>query len=113
MTLKNFDVHNAPLWLNFVLKEVEQQCWSELKNDSESYQKILAESSDILDEHLFISNIIDGDPITEPMDLSVEEVRALSRFYVLECDRRDLQALEMYLLGCRHALEVMELIKAL
>ena len=45
------------------------------------------------------------------MNLSLEETKALSRFLALEGDRRDMENIQSYLLGCRHALEILLLLK--
>lgn len=69
------------------------------------------ESGEILDKYRFISTIIDGDTITKPMNLTVSELEALSRFWRVETDRKDMENLQMYLLGGRHMLELLQLLK--
>lgn len=44
------------------------------------------------------------------MKLTIEEVKALSRFIALEDDRRGIEAVKYYLLGVRGAVEMMELL---
>lgn len=51
-----------------------------------------------------------GDETIEGMELTVEEVRALSRFLALEDDRRGIETVKYYLLGGRGAIEMMELL---
>ena len=58
----------------------------------------------------FLSTIADSDEIVEPMNLSLEETKALSRFWALEVDRMSMEMVQMYLLGCRSMWELMELL---
>lgn len=55
----------------------------------------MEESGEILDKYRFISTIIDGDTITKPMNLTVSELEALSRFWRLETNRKDLENLQI------------------
>lgn len=45
------------------------------------------------------------------MNLTVSELEALSRFWRLETDWKDMENLQMYLLGGRHMLELLQLLK--
>lgn len=56
------------------------------------------------------TTIADRDEIVEPMNLSLEETKALSRFWALEVDRMSMEMVQMYLLGCRGMWELMELL---
>ncbi|MGI6094925.1 MAG: hypothetical protein ACOYBL_05770 [Lachnospiraceae bacterium] len=46
----------------------------------------MEEVHELLDKHRFLSTIADSDEIVEPMNLSLEETEALSRFWALEVD---------------------------
>lgn len=61
-------------------------------------------------EYIQSSMLTAGDEITENMKLSVEEVKALSRFLALEDDRRAFEAIKYYLPGGRAEVEMMELL---
>ena len=99
------------MWLNGVAEKLEEGCREELEKESDFYNEVLKESGEILDKYRFISTIIDGDTITKPMNLTVSELEALSRFWRLETDRKDMENLQMYLLGGRHMLELLQLLK--
>ncbi len=43
------------------------------------------------------------------MKMDVTEANALSRFLALEYDMKDFLRMQMYLMGCRHTLEFLEL----
>ena len=47
------------------------------------------------------------------MELSVEKVKALSRFLELDADREDYERVQLYLMGCRHTLEALQLLEIL
>lgn len=106
----DIDIYHLPAWLEGIFEEVERTCYEKLEEESEFYRKILEETHELLDEHRFLSTIADSDEIEEPMDLNLEEVKALSRFWVLETDRMSMEKVQMYLLGCRHMWEAMELL---
>ena len=107
----DIDIYHLPAWLEGIFEEVERTCYEKLEEESEFYRKILEETHELLDEHRFLSTIADSDEIEEPMDLNLEEVKALSRFWVLETDRMSMEKVQMYLLGCRHMWEAMELLR--
>lgn len=111
MKINDIDLYNLPLWLNGVAEKLEEGCREELEKESDFYNEVLKESGEILDKYRFISTIIDGDTITKPMNLTVSELEALSRFWRLETDRKDMENLQMYLLGGRHMLELLQLLK--
>ena len=111
MKMKDFTTYDLPLWLNAAVEELERRCIAELKEENLFYKEVLEETSKLLNQHRFISTLADKDPITEPMNLSLEETKALSRFLALEGDRRDMENIQSYLLGCRHALEILVLLK--
>ena len=93
------------------MKALRGLCHETLKKESEVYRKILNETDDLLERHRVISTIVDGDKINEPLELSVEEAKALSRFCHLELDRKELEAIQIYLMGAKHMWELMELLK--
>ena len=110
MRIGEIDMYNLPVWMNAVFNQVEQQCEKELERESETYRKIIEEEHILLDQYLFLSMLTDGDKITKGMKLTIEEVKALSRFIALEDDRRGIEAVQYYLLGGRGAVEMMELL---
>ena len=110
MRISEIDLYHLPGWMNAAFEQVEKQCEEELERESETYRKIIKEEYALLDQYPFLSILTAGDETTEGMELTVEEVRALSRFLALEDDRRGIEAVKYYLLGGRGAVEMMELL---
>lgn len=110
MRIGEIDLYHLPGWMNAVFEQVEKQCEEELERESETYRKIVKEEHTLLDQYPFLSMLTAGDEITEGMELTLEEVRALSRFLALEDDRRAIEAMKYFLLGGRGAVEMMELL---
>lgn len=64
---------------------------------------------DIYHLPLWLSGIYDE--IQEPKNLTILEWQALERFMALEEDRRDFEAIQIYLFGCQHTLAMLQLLK--
>ena len=96
--------------MNAAFEQVEKQCEEELERESETYRKIIKEEHTLLDQYPFLSTLMDGNEIAESMELTVEEVGALSQFLALEDDRRGIEAVKYFLLGGRGTVEIMELL---
>lgn len=111
MRIDDIDIYNLPRWLEGIFEEVERTCYETLEEESEFYKAVLEETHELLDKYSFLSTIADNDEIREPMNLSITEVQALSRFWLLETDRMSMEMVQMYLLGCRHMWELMELLE--
>lgn len=111
MRIDDIDIYNLPLWLNGIFEEVERICYETLKEESEFYRNVLAEAHELLEKYRFTSTIADGDKIEESLSLSVEEAKALSRFWALETDHKTMEAVQLYLLGGKHIWELLELLK--
>ena len=111
MRIDEIDIYNLPRWLHGIFEDVERNCYETLETESEFYRIVLSETQDLLEKYRFLSTIADGDPIEEPMNLSIEEAKALSEFWRLETDRKDMEAIQIYLMGGRHMWELMELLK--
>jgi hypothetical protein len=111
MKIDDIDIYNLPKWLEGFFENAETVCRDTLEKESEAYRNILSETHDLLEKYRFLSTIADGDTITESMNLSMEEVKALSKFYRLEADRKTIEATQIYLIGAKHMWELMELLK--
>ncbi len=111
MRIDDIDIYHLPKWLEGIFEDVESLVHETLKKESEAYRKILNETDDLLERHRVISTIVDGDKINEPLELSAEEAEALSRFCHLESDRKDMEAIQIYLIGAKHMWELLELLK--
>ncbi|WP_461810460.1 DUF6664 family protein [Faecalimonas sp.] len=111
MRIDNIDIYHLPKWLEGIFEDIESLCHKTLKKESEAYRKILNQTDDLLEKYRVISTIVDGDKINESLELSVEEAEALSRFCHLESDRKDMETIQIYLMGAKHMWELMELLK--
>lgn len=111
MKLGDIDIYNLPLWLNGIYEELDKICAEELKKESAFYNQVLEESNKLLGRYQFISTLIGRDEITEPIQLTISEARVLSRFLALDTDRRDMETTQMYIMGGRHMLQLLQLLK--
>ncbi len=109
MRIDDIDIYKLPRWLEGIFEEVERICYETLEEESEFYKGVLEKTHELLDKYDFLSTIADNDEIREPMNLSITEVQALSRFWLLETDRMSMERVQMYLVRCRHMWELMEL----
>lgn len=109
MDIKNIDIYDLPKWFSDIIEEVDILCEEALRS-SVSYNKITEERYRILDKHKFILRLTDDGVVDEPMELTVGETKALSRFFGLEYDKARAESIQMYLLGCSH---IFKLLRAL
>ncbi len=109
MDFRNIDIYDLPKWFSNVMQEVDIQC-GEVLQSSVSYNKITDELHHILGENEFISKLVVGEGMEEPLELTAEEVKALSRVFSLEEDRARAENIQMYLLGGGH---IFKLLRAL
>lgn len=112
MEVKDINIYDMPIWMCALVDTVSATCKKKLKASPE-YRKILKESDELLDDYRFISTLIDRDEIDEPMNLTLEQARALSQFLALDADREDYERIQLYLMGCQHTMEVLQLLKLL
>lgn len=110
MNLKDLNMADLPIWVDALMEDLERRRFQELK-ENRFYKEVLEEREELLEEHRFLETLTDRDKITEPMELSVEEAQALSRFLALESDKRDMESMGTYLLGCRYAVEALRMLK--
>lgn len=112
MNINDIDIYNMPLWMGEIVDEINNHC-EVLLRESEQYKRIVDESHYLMETYNFISTLIDRDEIKELLKLSLEETKALSRFLSLDDDRRYMEVLQTYLMGCRHVISILQLIKVL
>lgn len=112
MKIEDVDIYDLPIWACAVVDEISETCKNRLKSSPE-YSRILKESDELLFKYPFISKIIDRDEINEPIELSVEKAKALSQFLALDADREDYERIQLYLMGCQHTIEILELLEIL
>ena len=110
MKIEDIDIYHLPLWACAVVDEISEGCKNRLKVSPE-YSRIEEESDKLLFKYPFISKLIDRDEIEEPMDLTLEQTKALSRFLALEADREDYERIQLYLMGCQHMIEMLQLLE--
>lgn len=109
MKIENIDICNLPIWACAIIDEINEMCRKRLMQLPE-YRKILKESSALLEQYRFISTFIDRDEIEESMDLSVIQSKALSQFLALDSDREEYERIQLYLMGCQHTIEMLQLL---
>ena len=95
-----------------VVDTVSENCKKRLKT-SPQYSRIVEESDKLLFQYPFISTLIDRDKIETPMNLTLEQTKALSRFLALDADREDYERIQLYLMGCQHTIEMLQLLELL
>ena len=110
MRKPNFEHLNLPIWMDAFLDELDLEIQAILTENSPNYLEIKEEIHQLLEKYPFISPIIDRDTVTEPLELSVSEVEALSSLFALENDRDYIERIELYLAGFRHATQFFSLI---
>ena len=110
MKMEDITIYDMPIWMCALVDAVNGTCKKRLKASPE-YRRILKESDQVLDCYRFISTLIDRDEIDEPMNLTLEQTKALSRFLALDADREDYERIQLYLMGCQHTMEVLQLLK--
>ena len=107
MNIKNIDIYNLPVWFSNIIEEADILCEEALK-ESVFYNMIIEERSSLLDRYGFISKLKDNDMITEPLKLTYEETKVLSRFFALEYDKARAESIQMYLLGGKHVFKLLQ-----
>lgn len=112
MKIKDINIYDMPIWMCALVDTVNGTCKKRLKASPE-YRRILKESDELLDCNRFISTLIDRDEIDEPLHLTLEQTKALSQFLALDADREDYERIQLYLMGCQHTMEVLQLLKLL
>ena len=88
MKIAEIDTDDLPIWMCAVVDTVSENCKKRLKT-SPQYSRIVEESDKLLSQYPFISTLIDRDKIETPMNLTLEQTKALSRFLALDADRED------------------------
>lgn len=107
MNLKNIDIYDLPVWFGSIIEEVDILC-AESLGESVSYHKITEERFRLLERHRFLTKLADNDGLDEPLKLTDEETKALSRFFALEYDKARAESIQMYLLGAKHIIRVLQ-----
>lgn len=110
MKIEDVDIYDLPIWACAVVDEISETCKNRLKS-SPKYSRILKKSDELLVKYPFISKIIDRDEINEPIELSIEKAEALSQFIALDSDREEYERIQLYLMGCQHIIEVLQLLE--
>ena len=110
MKIEDIDIYHLSLWACAVVDEISEDCKNRLKVSLE-YSRIEEESDKLLFKYPFISKLIDRDEIEEPMDLTLEQTKALSRFLALDADREDYERIQLYLMGGQHTIEMLQLLE--
>lgn len=110
MKLKDFTIYDTPLWLGMLLEQQEERCQRELERASKEYNEILEEIRKLMDKYPFIEAMADNNEPQGSLELSDEEIKALTRFMYLEGERRSWEGAELYLMGCHDTLGLLQLV---
>lgn len=110
MKIEDLNIYDLPIWACAVIDKVSEDCKKRLKASPE-YSRILKESDRLLFKYSFINHLIDRDRIEKPLKLSLKETKALSKFLALDADREDFERIQLYLMGCQHTIEVLQLLE--
>ena len=92
--IAEIDTDDLPIWMCAVVDSVSENCKKRLKT-SPQYSRIVEESDKLLFQYPFISTLIDRDKIETPMNLTLEQTKALSRFLALDADREDYERIQL------------------
>ena len=92
--IAEIDTDDLPIWMCAVVDSVSENCKKRLKT-SPQYSRIVEESDKLLFQYPFISTLIDRDKIETPMNLTLEQTKALSRFLALDADREDYERIQI------------------
>lgn len=112
MKIGDIDLYALPKWMNAVFEHVEHQCEGELMHESEIYRRIIEEEKNLLERYPLLSVLSAGDETPHSVELTAEELKAISRFMALEDDRREMESLKYYLMGARGLMEILDLIRS-
>lgn len=101
MTLKELNTYELPLWLQRYWERIQNRAFHEMKEENEQYQKLFEKCEKMENENDFITKIVEGDAMTEAFSLNESEVKILASFLRLKADYNELEAMKIYLIGCR------------
>ena len=101
MTLKELNTYELPLWLQRYWERIQNRAFHEMKEENEQYQELCEKCEKMENENDFITKIVEGDAMTEAFPLNESEVKTLSSFLRLKADYDELEAMKIYLIGCR------------
>lgn len=98
---KKLNIYNLPIWAQRYWERIENECFFTLREECEQYAGLQERYENMQDEHIFLSKIIDRDAITEPFALEEAEVKILAQFLEIMADKREIEEMKIYMLGCR------------
>ena len=110
MKISDFDIYHLPPLMGSFVDFIEDKC-RKLLEESPQFTELMREDHELLDKYWFLNTITDTNGVTNALNLSYEETKALQRFCTVEEDINCWQRLQMYLLGMEHAMELLELLK--
>ena len=106
MKISDFDIYHLPPLMGSFVDFIEDKC-RKLLEESPQFTELMREDHELLDKYWFLNTITDTNGVTNALNLSYEETKALQRFCTVEEDINCWQRLQMYLLG----MELLELLK--
>ena len=101
MKISDFDIYHLPPLMGSFVDFIEDKC-RKLLEESPQFTELMREDHELLDKYWFLNTITDTNGVTNALNLSYEETKALQRFCTVEEDINCWQRLQMYLLGMEH-----------
>ena len=108
MKISDFDIYHLPPLMGSFVDFIEDKC-RKLLEESPQFTELMREDHELLDKYWFLNTITDTNGVTNALNLSYEETKALQRFCTVEEDINCWQRLQMYLLGMEHAMELLKI----
>jgi len=100
---KDLNTYDLPMWAQRYWEKIQNECFFTLREECDQYIDLQTQYERMQDEHDFISKIIDRDAITDPFTLEEAEVKLLAEFLAIMSDKREIEEMKMYVMGCRDA----------
>lgn len=111
MMIDNVDFCDPTHWYDRFFDSILDTCREELWSGSSAYQEIEAKCNEILERYGNVDLVVDRSTVKKPITFSEDELAALSQYQKLDSDSKELEAVQMYLLGCRHTLQMLQFLE--
>lgn len=103
---KDLNTYDLPMWVQRYWEKIQNECFFTLRDECDQYIDLHERYESMQDEHAFLSKIIDRDAITEPFALEKADVKLLAEFLAIMSDKREIEDMKIYLMGCRDAYRI-------
>ena len=79
MKISDFDIYHLPPLMGSFVDFIEDKC-RKLLEESPQFTELMREDHELLDKYWFLNTITDTNGVTNALNLSYEETKALQRF---------------------------------